>query len=131
MGSANYVETLNSSQPQELSRIVAYLNFDMVASPNYVFLVLNGSSSAAPVGSAYLADTMAAGITEQSELWKLAPFTGRSDYGPFLKFGIPAGGIETGADLKKTMEERRMFGGLANAYHDPCYHQVWPYGLTD
>jgi len=58
-------------------------------------------------------------------------FNGRSDYGPFLARGIPAGGLETGAEKGKTMEERAMFGGTAqsaafDAAYDPCYHQVIP-----
>jgi hypothetical protein len=30
-------------------------------------------------------------FNEEALPYELAPFTGRSDYGPFLEFGIPAG----------------------------------------
>ncbi|KAJ1484965.1 hypothetical protein T484DRAFT_1795351, partial [Baffinella frigidus] len=52
------------------------------------------------------------------------PFNGRSDYGPFLENGIPAGGMDTGAEVLKSVELRKVFGGLANAAFDPCYHQA-------
>ena len=35
---------------------------------------------------------------------------------------IPAGGIATGAEVLKTMPERTVYGGFANAQLDPCYH---------
>ena len=41
----------------------------------------------------------------------------------FLARGIPCGGLETGAEKIKTMAERDLFGGNANAAYDPCYHQ--------
>ena len=34
----------------------------------------------------------------------------------------PAGGISTGAEVLKTMDQRTRFGGFANAQFDPCYH---------
>ena len=43
--------------------------------------------------------------------------------GPFLARGVPCGGLETGAEKIKSEEERRMFGGWANAAYDTCYHQ--------
>lgn len=52
------------------------------------------------------------------------PFDGRSDYDGFIRHGIPAGGIATGAEGVKTKEEAVMFGGRAGAWFDPCYHQL-------
>ncbi len=37
--------------------------------------------------------------------------------------GVPAGGLFTGAEVIKSVEDREMFGGMANAAFDPCYHQ--------
>ena len=57
-------------------------------------------------------------------------FDGRSDYGPFLAAGIPAGGVDAGADKRKTEETRERYqrltgwGGVANAINDQCYHQA-------
>ena len=49
-------------------------------------------------------------------------FDGRSDYGPFIFAGIPAGGLFTGAEGIKTAEEAAIYGGTAGAPYDPCYH---------
>jgi Zn-dependent M28 family amino/carboxypeptidase len=53
------------------------------------------------------------------------PFSGRSDYGPFIAAGvdIPAGGLFTGAEGLKTPAEAALFGGVAGKSYDPCYHQ--------
>ena len=63
-------------------------------------------------------------------------FDGRSDYGPFIDVGIPAGGLFTGAEGIKTAEQAATYGGLATfdpdgsgpaeaepVAYDPCYHQ--------
>ena len=66
-------------------------------------------------------------LSEYFELHKKdfehADMGGGSDYLPFLDEGIPAGGLMTGASRKKSMEQRKRFGGFANAQLDPCYHQ--------
>lgn len=54
----------------------------------------------------------------------IVPFDGRSDYDGFIRAGIPAGGIATGAEAVKTKEEEEMFGGHAGQWLDPCYHQI-------
>lgn len=49
-------------------------------------------------------------------------FNGRSDYDPFTKAGIPAGGVETGAEGIKTKDEQELFGGQAGIAYDVNYH---------
>ena len=49
-------------------------------------------------------------------------FDGRSDYGPFIFAGIPAGGLFTGAEEIKTAEQAAIYGGVAGQPYDPCYH---------
>ena len=57
-------------------------------------------------------------------------FDGRSDYGPFLAAGIPAGGVDAGADKYKTEANRQRYqamtgwGGVADKQNDQCYHQA-------
>ena len=51
-------------------------------------------------------------------------FDGRSDYGPFIAAGIPAGGLFTGAEGIKTAAEAAAFGGTAGVAYDPCYHEA-------
>jgi Zn-dependent M28 family amino/carboxypeptidase len=49
-------------------------------------------------------------------------FDGRSDYGPFIAVGIPAGGLFTGAEGIKTPEQAATYGGTAGEPYDRCYH---------
>ena len=51
------------------------------------------------------------------------PFDGRSDYGPFIWTGIPAGGLFTGAEQAKSAYEETLYGGMAGDAYDACYHQ--------
>jgi Zn-dependent M28 family amino/carboxypeptidase len=51
-------------------------------------------------------------------------FDGRSDYGPFIDIGIPAGGLFTGAEGIKTAAQAAVYGGTAGVAYDVCYHQA-------
>jgi Zn-dependent M28 family amino/carboxypeptidase len=59
----------------------------------------------------------------RGEPFQDSAFDGRSDYGPFIDVGIPAGGLFTGAEQPKTAAEAILYGGVAGAAYDPCYHQ--------
>ena len=52
------------------------------------------------------------------------PFDGRSDYGPFLDVGVPAGGLFSGAENVKTPEQAAVYGGTAGEPYDSCYHEA-------
>jgi Zn-dependent M28 family amino/carboxypeptidase len=51
-------------------------------------------------------------------------FSGRSDYQAFILTDIPAGGLFTGAEEKKTDAEAQLYGGTPGEAYDPCYHQA-------
>jgi Zn-dependent M28 family amino/carboxypeptidase len=51
-------------------------------------------------------------------------FDGRSDYDAFINVGIPAGGLFTGAEDKKTPQQAAIYGGVPGVAYDPCYHQA-------
>ncbi len=127
VGSTFYV---NSLTPQQQAQIKLYLNFDMVASPNYQFGVFDGDDSAAqgagpgPLGSAQIEALFEAFFAARGLPTNPADFTGRSDYGPFIAAGvnIPAGGLFTGAEGVKTAADVAKFGGVAGVAYDPCYH---------
>jgi Zn-dependent M28 family amino/carboxypeptidase len=51
-------------------------------------------------------------------------FDGRSDYGPFIDRGIPAGGLFSGAEGIKTAQQAAVYGGTAGVAYDSCYHQA-------
>ena len=127
VGSTYYVNNLSS---EEQARIALYLNFDMIASPNHVFFILDGDDSDAvgagpgPAGSAEIEKVFQGYYAQRGIPFKGSDFSGRSDYGPFIAAGIPAGGLFSGAEGIKTAEEAALWGGEAGTQYDPCYHQA-------
>ena len=93
----------------QLGQIYANLNFDMVGSPNYVRFVYDGDGSdtgtAGPPGSAQIEGVFNDYFAGQGLAVDPTAFDGRSDYGPFIAVGIPAGGLFTGAEGVKTAEQ--------------------------
>lgn len=126
LGSHYYVDQPTDAQKL---KIIAMLDFDMVASPNYARQVYDGNGSeegnpAGPGGSGFIESLFTDWFDSQSQAHEPIPFDGRSDYVGFTDAGIPAGGIFTGAEKVKTQEEFEMFGGTVGAPLDPCYHQA-------
>jgi len=125
LGSTYYVENLPAD---EAAKIRAYLNFDMIASPNYINAIYDGDGSAfnlsGPAGSAEIEYFFEDYFTGVGQNFTATAFDGRSDYGPFLDVGIPSGGLFTGAEENKTAEEALAFGGTADVALDQCYHQA-------
>ena len=123
IGSNRYVASLPQS---ELDKIMAMLNFDMIGSPNYVRFVYDGDGSdsqpAGPQGSAHIEDLFVDYFNSEGLASEPTQFSGRSDYGPFIAKGIPAGGLFTGAEGIKTAEQAAIYGGTAGVQYDPCYH---------
>ncbi|MCG5220138.1 M28 family metallopeptidase [Streptosporangium sp. KLBMP 9127] len=127
VGSNQYVAEL---PPAERDRIKLYLNFDMIASPNYAYKLYDGDNSdnvgspAGPPGSAQIEQRLAKFFDSRKLGHVGTDFDGRSDYGPFIAVGIPSGGIFTGAEQLKTAAEVAIFGGQAGVAYDVCYHQA-------
>jgi Zn-dependent M28 family amino/carboxypeptidase len=100
----------------------------MVASPNYVRFVYDGdgdpTGTAGPPGSAQIEDLFNGYFASQGLATDPTAFDGRSDYGPFIDAGIPAGGLFSGAEGIKTAAQAATYGGTAGAPYDPCYHQA-------
>lgn len=125
LGSTHYVNSLSEA---EQDRVALYLNFDMIGSPNHVFFIYDGDDSdgvgagPGPEGSAQIEALFEDFYTQNGQLYKGTDFSGRSDYGPFIAVGIPAGGLFTGAEGIKTAEEEALWGGTAGEQYDPCYH---------
>ena len=111
VGSTYYVESLSDF---ELAGIAAYLNFDMVGSPNHVRFVY-GSEEVVTV----FEDYFAARNLRSTETLNLS---GRSDHGPFEEAGIPAGGLFSGAGGTKSEAQAETYSGQAGEPYDPCYH---------
>jgi Zn-dependent M28 family amino/carboxypeptidase len=125
LGSQYYVSNLSEA---ELAQIKANLNFDMIASPNFVRFVYDGDGSdtgtAGPEGSGEIEQIFADWFDSQGLASEPTAFNGRSDYGPFIAVGIPAGGLFTGAEGEKTAAQAAVYGGIAGVAYDPCYHQA-------
>jgi len=125
LGSQHYVDSLTKAQRKN---IALYLNFDMVASPNYVRFVYDGDGSAfgikGPTGSARVEQVFTDYFGSQNLASEPTAFDGRSDYDAFIGVGIPAGGLFTGAEGVKTAAQAAVYGGIAGASYDPCYHQA-------
>jgi len=116
--------------PQERDRIGLYLNFDMIGSPNYIFMTFDADQSSfeapvpVPPGSTAIEDLFESLYTNAGEPYDDTAFDGRSDYQAFIEAGIPAGGLFTGAEVVKTAEQQAIWGGTTGAQFDPCYHQA-------
>lgn len=125
LGSEYYVGSLNDAQ---LDRIALNLNFDMTGSPNFVRFVYDGDGSdtpaAGPAGSTQIENVFNRYFRSRGLETDPTAFDGRSDYGPFIAQGIPAGGLFTGAEGIKTAEQAAIYGGTAGEAYDPCYHQA-------
>ncbi|KAJ9617084.1 Leucyl aminopeptidase yscIV [Cladophialophora chaetospira] len=126
-GSEHYVSTINQTAG-EITKIRAYLNFDMIASPNYAYFIYDGDGSSfnltGPPGSDAIEADFQAFYVSVGENYSATAFDGRSDYGPFLENNIPSGGLFTGAEDIKTAEEVEQFGGTADEPYDSNYHQA-------
>nr|WP_206314560.1 M20/M25/M40 family metallo-hydrolase [Streptomyces coryli] len=125
IGSTDYVGRLTEAQQKQIK---LYLNFDMIASPNYGLFVYDGDDSdgvgagPGPEGSAQLEKQITDFMDARGLPHEGTDFSGRSDYGPFIEVGIPSGGTFTGAEGIKTPAQAAKFGGEAGAAYDACYH---------
>jgi Zn-dependent M28 family amino/carboxypeptidase len=129
LGSTHYVSQLSEA---ERAAIELNLNFDMLGSPNFVRFVYDGDGSATPddpedagpAGSDVIEQVFVNYFDVQGLETEPTAFDGRSDYGPFIEVGIPAGGLFSGAEGVKTEEEAQIYGGTAGEPYDPCYHEA-------
>jgi Zn-dependent M28 family amino/carboxypeptidase len=131
LGSNNYIESLNLDALKDIS---LYLNFDMLGSPNPGYFTYDGDQSArshpedgvphVPEGSAGIERTLAAYLKGAGKPPEDTSFNGRSDYDGFTQSGIPAGGIYSGAEEKKSDEQAQRWGGAAGEAFDPNYHKA-------
>jgi Zn-dependent M28 family amino/carboxypeptidase len=138
-GSFYHVEQANITtvEGNRLEDYAVVLNFDMLASINYIFGIYEGISLPDEVSSAVKNATVK--ISQLFRDWfdkELLPWDHRafvsSDHVPFLVAGVVCGGTFSGADDTKTLEQKNRYdkmlidgyGGTAGAKYDPCYHQA-------
>jgi Zn-dependent M28 family amino/carboxypeptidase len=125
IGSTKYVESLSEA---DAAKIGLDLNFDMLGSPNFVRFIYDGDGSAfgtpGPPGSDDIEHTFEAYFAAKGLATDPTAFDGRSDYGPFIAVGIPAGGLFSGAEGEKTAEQTARYGGVTGEAYDRCYHKA-------
>lgn len=114
----------NSLTPEENQKLRLFMDYDMMASPNYEYEIYDANNKDHPNGSGDLKDLYIDWYVSHGLNYTLVPFDGRSDYVGFIDNGIPAGGIATGAEGVKTKKGQEKFGGEAGKWFDPCYHQL-------
>ncbi|MCP2031088.1 Zn-dependent M28 family amino/carboxypeptidase [Okibacterium sp. HSC-33S16] len=125
VGSNYYVSQLTEAQ---IAQHALNLNFDMVGSPNAVRFVYDGNGdafgTAGPEGSAEIEANFEEFFASQGLASEPTAFDGRSDYFGFIEAGIPAGGLFSGAEDIKSVEQAAIFGGTAGVAYDECYHSA-------
>jgi aminopeptidase S len=119
VGSTFYVNSLPAT---ERSKIDAYLNFDMIASPNAGYFVYDGDSQ--PAGSAEIEVMLEAYFGSIAVPTEEIVVGGRSDHAAFARAGIAVGGTFTGAESIKSAAQAAKWGGTAGRAFDPCYHRA-------
>eukprot|EP01080_Neovahlkampfia_damariscottae_P004016 gene4016-7272_t len=122
-GSKYYVSSLFDP-----SSVVAYVNLDTLASPNYIRGIFDGRTASNPAirpFSAKISQYYRNYFDKQKEKWKNLPMDSmtQNDFVPFINAGIPVGGMTAGSTDIKSIEERNMFQGIADAELDPCHHK--------
>ncbi len=119
LGSRAYVDGLDADGEAE---IAAYLNFDMLGSPNYVPIVYDEPGAAA--GSPKIADFLVAYLGSIGISPERVDLGGGSDHYFFSQERIPTGGLFSGATELKTDAQADAYGGTAGEAMDACYHLV-------
>ena len=117
-GSQAYVAGLGATA---LSQIVAYVNFDMLGSPNHVRFVY--ADADAPAGSDAITDLFAGHFAMRGLAWEPIDLGGKTDHWPFAAAGIPTGGLFSGGIEPKTDAQAAGHGGTAGVPSDACSHR--------
>lgn len=125
LGSTDYVEQLT---PKARNAIKAYINLDMIGSPNGVNFIYDSDGSEfgleGPKGSKSIEKLFKLYFLMKDQNTEPTPVNFRSDYAPFFEHDIAFGGLFTGSGELKTEREARIYGGEAGKAYDDCYHKA-------
>ena len=117
-GSFRYVTGLSQ---RDRAAIVAYLNADMVGSPNGFAGVYD--EPGAPAGSDSIRDLFSAAVARTGATPAPIDVGRGSDHFAFAQAGIPTGGVFSGAWEPVSMAQASTSGATAGLPADPCYHR--------
>lgn len=117
LGSTAYVDGLTDA---DRAAVVAYLNLDMVGSPNGgTFIYADGG---APRGSGAVTIDYEVWLEDRGLPIERLDMGGGSDHFAFARAGIPIGGLFAGASEKMTDAQAHHFDATAGEAMDACYH---------
>lgn len=121
-GSRDYVAGLSD---EETDAIAAYLNLDMVGSPNFVrYLIADVRTDPGDAASdERIRDLFRSYFEDRGLAFEPIETFGGADHGAFSQAGIPIGGLFAGTMEEKTPDQADLHGGVAGEPMDPCYHQ--------
>jgi hypothetical protein len=111
-GSRAYVRAL---APAQRRRLRAYVNLDMVGSPNGVLETYGSGEAEAALRRA---------LAARGPTPARSSIGGASDHASFQRAGVPVGGVFTGASERVSAAQARRFGARAGRPADPCYHRA-------
>lgn len=122
-GSRDYAAALVDDERDALE---AYLDLDMMASPNFVRYVMADAPAVPEIaeGNARIQDLFTTYFEELGQEVEPIDTGGGADHGPFAAAGIPVGGLFAGSADPKTSEQAELHGGEVGELMDPCYHQT-------
>ncbi|KAI6372558.1 hypothetical protein MCOR25_003716 [Pyricularia grisea] len=127
VGSTHYVKSLSQ---EELDKIRLYLNFDMIASVNWLYAIYasngTGFEGRPPPPGVVEAESVFQEYFDNVAKLNYTSFDLRkaSDHGPFIDAKVPTGGLFAGGSEAKTAEQVALFGGTVGASSDPENHKV-------
>jgi peptidase M28-like protein/PA domain-containing protein len=111
-GSRAYVAGLGAA---ERRRLRAYVNLDMVASPNAVLETY---------GAGAVEVALRRALDARGPRPQHTSIGGASDHASFARAGVPVAGVFTGASERVRPEQAQRFGARAGRPADPCYHRA-------
>ena len=126
LGSVHYIQEISE---EDASRILGYLNLDMIGSPNPGRFIYDGDESSyqagmsVPEGSGLIEKAYEEFFDARGIPHAPTRLDGRSDYYAFLAIGIPSGGLFSGAEDNISTEDAELFD-LSGDYYDACYHKA-------
>lgn len=130
VGSTHHLQALWSADPSSLRMIRAYLNADMLGSPNYVHALYSPEIGGGSAQSRLIHSALSQYFRQaQRPVLTLRPEDdGFSDHMPFKACGLAFGGVSSfipgRGEVGKSAEEQRLFGGSAGQPYSPHYHSA-------
>lgn len=116
LGSTHYVDSLGQA---EVDAFEAYVNADMIGSPNIGYFVYNDNPNGNFIRDDLTSLFEAAGIDSD-----YVDVNGRSDHASFIDSGVPTSGVFSGAEGTKSSAQANKWGGTAGQAYDSCYHSA-------